>query len=250
MLIHDPAERKKISEQRMLALLTFLKEETWSDFHTLRSVMGYSRHSHHPAYIMLNRAVQAGYVIKYGSYRVRPGIVLWGITMQGLSQVVGPDDPVFPSYFEPSKLRYHTLEHHLFNQRIRLALEKKGGQHWCHGDRGTFATRFPHVQHRPDGVITLSSGAVVAIEAERTLKTRARYITIISSHLAASDAGHWHYTMYVTPDDTFRASLVRLFDSIKTVTRGNRPVQFDTQNSSMFLFRTVDELENPASFSA
>ena len=29
------------------------------------------------------------------------------------------------------------------------------------------------------------------------MKTRARYINIINSHLAASDAGRWHYAMYV-----------------------------------------------------
>lgn len=147
MLIHDPAERKKIAEARMLALLNFLKDETWSDFSSLRRVMGFSRHTHHPVYKVLNRAIQAGYIIRHGSHDIRPGIVLWGITMQELSRVVRVDDPVFPGYFEPGKLRYGTLEHHLFNQRIRLALEEKGGSNWCHGDRGRFAAQFPGIRH-------------------------------------------------------------------------------------------------------
>ncbi len=247
MLIHNPSERKNIAEARMLALLNFLKDETWSDFSTLRAVMGFSKQTHHPAYKVLNRAVQAGYIIKYVNDDMRPGIILWGITMQGLSRVVRADDPVFPGYFEPSKLRYGTLAHHLFNQKIRLALEEKGGSSWCHGDRGAFIARFPGVRHRPDGVITLNNGAIVAVEAERTLKTRARYISIISSHLAASDAGYWHYAMYVTPDEAFRVSLTRLFDSIRTVMRKSVPVAFAGQNREMFLFRTLDELEQASS---
>lgn len=103
--------------------------------------------------------------------------------------------------------------------------------------------RYPGVRHRPDGIITLSSGAIIAVETERSLKTRARYITIINSHLAASDAGRWHYAMYVMPDDKTRVSLGRLFDSIRTVMRNSVPVSFDAKNREMFLFRTLDELE-------
>lgn len=78
--------------------------------------------------------------------------------------------------------------------------------------------RYPGIRHRPDGIITLSSGAIIAVETERSLKTRARYITIINSHLAASDAGCWHYAMYVMPDEKTRVSLGRLFDRIASAT--------------------------------
>jgi hypothetical protein len=107
--------------------------------------------------------------------------------------------------------------------------------------------RYPGIRHRPDGIITLSSGAIVAVETERSMKTRARYISIINSHLAASDAGRWHYAMYVMPDDKTKESLVRLFDSIRTVMRNSVPVSFDAKNREMFLFRTLDELENSVS---
>ncbi|MEC3929477.1 MobC family replication-relaxation protein, partial [Citrobacter braakii] len=168
---------------------------------------------------------------------------LWGITMPGLARVVNADDPVFPAYFEPGKLRHWTLEHRLLNQRVRLALEEKGGTGWLNGDRGAFIARYPGVRHRPDGIITLSSGAIIAVETERSLKTRARYITIINSHLAASDAGCWHYAMYVMPDEKTRVSLGRLFGSIRTVMRNSVPVPFDAKNRDMFLFRTIAELE-------
>ncbi|HAU5635951.1 MobC family replication-relaxation protein [Citrobacter amalonaticus] len=243
MLIHNPSERKKIADARMLTLLNFLKDETWSDFSTLRRKLGFSDSAHSPLYKLLNKAIQDGLIIKHVIPETTRKTALWGITMQGLSRVVTQDDPVFPAYFEPGKLSYQTLHHHLFNQRIRLALEDKGGNNWCNGDRKAFAVRFPGVRHRPDGVITLSNGAIVAVEAERTLKTRARYINIISSHLSAIDAGYWHYAVYATPNETTRKSLKRLFDGIRTVERKNIPVPFSGRNRERFLLRTVDELE-------
>lgn len=243
MLIHNVAERNEAANRRMEALLSFLKEETFSDFQTLKKVVGYKGRHNHAMYNLLNKAVALGFLSKH-EYPVLTGKkALWGITMPGLARVVNANDPVFPAYFEPGKLRHWTLEHRLLNQRVRLALEEKGGTGWLNGDRGAFIARYPGVRHRPDGIITLSSGAIIAVETERSLKTRARYITIINSHLAASDAGCWHYAMYVMPDDKTRVSLGRLFDSIKTVIRHSVPVPFDAKNREMFLFRTIAELE-------
>lgn len=39
MLIHNVAERKDTANRKMLALLTFLKEETYSDFKTLKKLL-------------------------------------------------------------------------------------------------------------------------------------------------------------------------------------------------------------------
>ncbi|UMS25443.1 MobC family replication-relaxation protein [Escherichia coli] len=243
MLIHNASKRQEAANRRMLSLLMFLKEETYSDFRTLKKVVGFKGKNNQAMYDLLNKAVYLGFLIKYEYPVIAGKKSLWGITMQGLAMVVMPDDAVFPGYFEPGKLRYWTLEHRLLNQRVRIALEQKGGQGWLNGDRGEFVARYPGVRHRPDGIISLDSGAIVAVETERSMKTRARYINIINSHLAACDAGLWHYAMYVMPDDKTKTSLIRLFDSIKTVMRNNVPVPFDAKNCEMFLFRTIDELE-------
>ncbi|MCJ5870777.1 MobC family replication-relaxation protein [Klebsiella michiganensis] len=248
MLIHNVTERNEAANRRMETLLSFLKEETFSDFHTLKKVVGYKGRHNHAMYNLLNKAVALGFLSKH-EYPVLTGTkALWGITIPGLARVVNADDPVFPAYFEPGRLKYWTLEHRLLNQRVRIALEKKGGTGWLNGDRGAFMARYPGVRHRPDGIITLSSGAIVAVETERSLKTRARYISIINSHLAASDAGRWHYAMYVMPDDKTKESLVRLFGSIRTVMRNSVPVPFDSKNREMFIFRTLDELEQASTY--
>lgn len=246
MLIHDVTKRKEAAAKKMRLLLNFLKEETYSDFNTLRNVLGFSQQSHSPLYKVLNKAIKENFIIKYELPGTKLRITVWGITMQGLAMVIMPDDDVFPGYFEPAKLKYWSLEHRLLNQRVRIALEKKGGVDWLNGDRSGFATRFPGVKHKPDGVITMDNGAIIAVETERSMKTRARYINIISSHLEASDAGRWHYAMYVMPDEQSKLSLIKLFDGIKTVMRKNIPVPFSGKNREMFLFRTVDELEQVA----
>jgi hypothetical protein len=68
---------------------------------------------------------------------------------------------------------------------------------------------------------------VIAIIAVETGNENPRTLyRIINSHLAASDAGRWHYAMYVMPDDKTKTSLIRLFVN-KTVMRDNVPVPFD-----------------------
>lgn len=244
MLVHNFADRNEAAKRRMRALLYFLKEETFSDFNTLKRVVGYKGKHNHAMYNLLNKAVATGFLNKHEYPLLIGKKSLWGITMQGLAMVVSANDKVFPAYFEPGKLKNSTLEHRLLNQRVRIALEEKGGTGWLNGDRGEFTARYTGVRHRPDGIITLSSGAIVAVETERTMKTRARYISIINSHLSASDAGLWHYAMYVMPDDKTKESLIRLFGSIRTVMRSSVLVPFDVKNREMFLFRTIDELEN------
>ena len=136
MLIHNVAERNEAANRRMEALLSFLKEETFSDFLTLKKVVGYKGRHNHAMYNLLNKAVALGFLSKH-EYPVLTGKkALWGITMPGLARVVNADDPVFPAYFEPGKLRHRTLEHRLLNQRVRLALEEKGGTGWLNATGG------------------------------------------------------------------------------------------------------------------
>ncbi|MGL7685684.1 hypothetical protein NA267_26080, partial [Salmonella sp. NW810] len=68
------------------------------------------------------------------------------------------------------------------------------------------------------------------------------YSPVILSRVSLN-TGRWHYAMYVLPDNKTRTSLIRLFDTIKTVMRNNVPVPFDARNREMFVFRTIDELE-------
>lgn len=154
---------------------------------------------HKSLYSLLAKTERMGLIQKHVLESRTMKISLWGITSDGLAVVLTPDDKIFPARFEPSKMTGWTLEHHLDNQAARLILEKKGASGWINGDRATFISQY-QVKHRPDGLLTLPDGNVIAIETERRLKTRSRYQSIIASHLLARTRKQWIYVFYVMPD--------------------------------------------------
>jgi len=169
-------------------------------------------------------------------------ISLWGITSDGLAVVLTPNDALFPPRFEPSKITGWTLEHHLDNQTARIILEQKGASGWINGDRTTFLSCY-QVSHRPDGLITLPDGNVIAIETERRLKTRARYQSIIASHLLARTRKDWIYVFYIVPDPQKKRGLERLFDSIRHVVVNHQHIPLETRHRNVFRIYTLDELQ-------
>ncbi|OSL75027.1 mobilization protein [Escherichia coli TA054] len=204
MLITAYRERQTRHREKIKRLLNFLKEETYSDFKTLMLLFGFRDHK--SLYSLLSKVDEMGLIQKHVLVSRTKKISLWGITNDGLAVVIQPDDEIFPARFEPSKLTGWTLEHHLDNQMARIILEKKGACGWIHGDRTTFLSRY-QVSHRPDGLITLPAGTMIAIETERHLKTKARYQSIIASHLLARTRKDWIYVFYIVPDPQKNAVL-------------------------------------------
>ncbi|MBL0909927.1 Arm DNA-binding domain-containing protein [Pectobacterium carotovorum] len=73
----------------------------------------------------------------------------------------------------------------------------------------------------------------------RNVKPSAKPFNVSDSH------GLYLYVKptYVMPNNKTKIALIRLFDSIRTVVRNGISVPFDAKNREMFLFRTIDELE-------
>ncbi|MBB1526962.1 molybdopterin-guanine dinucleotide biosynthesis protein MobC [Pectobacterium carotovorum subsp. carotovorum] len=243
MLISDYRERRERHCEKIQILLNFLKEETYSDFKTLMLLFDYKNHK--PLYLLLAKAIDMGFIQKQTFCTRMEKISLWGITNDGLAAVVTPDDDGFPARFEPAKITGWTLEHHLDNQLARLILEKKGAYGWLHGDRPTFRSRY-QVKHRPDGVITLPDGTVIAIETERRLKTKARYQSIITHHLLARTQKHWMYVFYIVPDPQKKLALELLFNNIKHVIVNHQRIPLEEKHRNIFRVYTVEELKRLA----
>ncbi|MDI3360332.1 MobC family replication-relaxation protein [Lelliottia sp. V89_10] len=240
-MLMEPAERQQRSKEKMLKLLTFLKEETYSDFKTLMKYFNFKDRK--SLYSLLNKAEKEGLIIKYtyGTFRAG-GLALWGITNDGIAVSIQPEDLTFPQRFEPYRLAAWTLEHHLDNQMARIILERRGCTGWLNGDRSGFMTQYS-VKHRPDALMTLPGGRKVAIETERSLKTKARYQSIMASHLLARTAQHWMAVIYVMPDETRKVGLQRLMNSIKIVNVNNTPVTLEDKHRHIFKLVTLAELD-------
>ena len=237
---HARQERKK---EKIVLLLKFLKEETYSDKKILMKILNLSDGSFSGFYRLMSRVCELGLIQNHIFDAPGGKVSLWGITMDGIAMVIQPDDTVFPSRFEPSKLTGWSMQHHLLNQQIRLILESKGARDWINGDRKNFMAQFD-VKHRPDGVITLANGQRIAIETERNLKTKARYQEIMKSHLVAKKAEKWQYVYYVLPDEQKKLALMKLFDSITFLTFSGRPITLEQGHRDAFKFFTVEELAN------
>lgn len=240
MLIKSRSERIERRNEKIVKLLNFLKEETYSDLPTLQSLFNYKAHP--PMSRLLSSVVDLGLIQKHIFNAPGGKVSLWGITMDGIAMVILPGDTVFPSRFEPSKITGWSMQHHILNQQIRLILEAKGARDWINGDRKNFLTQFD-VKHRPDGVITLANGQRIAIETERNLKTKARYQEIMKSHLVAKKAEKWQHVYYVLPDDQKKLALMKLFNSITFLTFSGRPITLEQGHRDAFQFFTISELQ-------
>lgn len=240
MLLATQSERLKRNHEKMRILLRFLKEEIYSDFKTLMFLFDYKNKM--PLYRLLDKVEKIGLIQKHVFESRTSKITLWGITNDGQTVVLTPEDKIFPARFEPSKITGWSLDHHLDNQLARLILEKKGATNWINGDRSTFLSQF-NVKHRPDGLISLPDGRVIAIETERRLKTKARYQSIMASHLLARTQSHWFYVFYVVPDEQKKRALKLIFDSVPHVMVNNQHVTLEEKHRNVFRFYTLDELK-------
>lgn len=240
MLIATHNERQTRHNEKIKILLNFLKEETYSDFKTLMLLFGFKDHK--SLYTLLTKIESMGLIQKYVLAARTIKISLWGITSDGIAVVLTPEDNIFPARFEPSRITGWTLDHHLDNQVARIILEKKGAYGWVNGDRSTFLSQY-QVKHRPDGVITLPDGKVIAIETERHLKTRARYQSIIASHLLARTQKHWLYVFYIVPNPQKKRALELLFGSVKHVIVNHQHIQLEERHRNVFRIYTLDELQ-------
>lgn len=239
MLISSFYERQTRNNEKIKQLLNFLKEETYSDFKTLMQLFGFRDHK--SLYSLLAKTERMGLIQKHMLESRTMKISLWGITSDGLAVVLTPNDRIFPARFEPSKITGWTLEHHLDNQAARLILEKKGASGWINGDRASFLSQY-QVKHRPDGLITLPDGQVIAVETERRLKTKARYQSIIASHLLARTHKHWMYVFYIVPEPQKKRALELLFGCIKHVIVNHQPIPLEVRHRNVFRIYTLAEL--------
>lgn len=239
MLISDKVERDRRSQEKVITLLMFLKQETYSNFSVIKYLFEFK--SDRPLYRLLAKVEMLGLIQKH-VHSMRAGkISIWGITQEGLATVILKGDNVFPPRFEPSKLKGWTLDHHLDNQLVYLSLTKQGCTDWINGDRNTFSDQFK-VKHRPDGVITLPNGKRIAIETERSLKTKARYQQIIASHLKARTENLWFYVFYIVPDEQKKCALMLLFNSIKYVVENGQHVVLEAKHRGILKVFTIKEL--------
>lgn len=223
------------AEKRTL-LLRFLKEAVFSDKATLMDVIGV--HDSGNFYRFMVKAERAGIIRKHTFEMIGGKVPVWGITQDGIAEVLDSGEP-FPNRFEPSKITEWGLLQKLFVQKAVIGFQRQGFDRWISAERAKGMKAF-EVKHRPDGIL-LKPEQTVALEAERTIKTKAHYQEAMKSYLIARKEGKWEQVFYVLPDEKKKRALIRIFDSIGFLMFNGTPVHLEPQHRAVFRFYTLDE---------
>lgn len=137
---------------------------------------------------------------------------LWGITANGIHEANTEEKITDWTYFEPSKVNPHTLEHQLYVQRVHVIC---ANNNVAFKPGRAFGSRADN-DKIPDGVISINNRHI-AVEIERFIKTKVRYKEIIYNYLKAVKAGKYYRILYVTPDPKKRDQLRKVFYSIEKI---------------------------------
>jgi len=230
LLISDPKARAEATAQKRQAILHFLRDETWSTPDVLAQVASItSRQGIHTTL----KAMERDDLVKYHSLPIagRRDLPLWGITPHGLAFAWDEAEEMEDRpRFEPSRLTLSRVPHQIDLQRARLTALAAGWTNWQRGERLGFK-----VDCRPDALATSPKGVRVAIEVERTIKTRQRYQQIIAAHLAAITAGQWVGVYYLTPDG-MADRLQRVVEGVAWIVENGERIELNESHRRRFRF--------------
>lgn len=180
MIISNPDERKKQRENKILSVMKFLNEFTYSDFNTLKLMFGYK--SHRVLYSLLNFLEREGLITKKtinGDIKKKS---IWMIRDIDLN-----------------KIKSSTVERNILVQRVAIVLRRKG-MILTRGDDAQFTEKNQNVSSAPDWVIKSPEGLVFSIIIHEKIKTPVRYNQIITDHMEHIANRKWDYTVILTRD--------------------------------------------------
>lgn len=244
MLISDPQARAERSRQNRATVLRFLRDERFSDSATLAKLL--SLKSASTARRMLNGMTKEQLISRneFPAYGRKP-IVIWGITDHGLAMAFEADE-VMPENLYPfraSKFNPLTFPHKQGLQCCRIAALHAGWLDW------RLASMNKKGLKSADAV-AFDGEQWIAIEYERTVKARKRYIDVVRYHLEAVRSQQYLKIIYVAPDAAIRDRIKRFIFELEgrelALSGGVASLSREILER-LFSFRTLDEFEHDLS---
>jgi hypothetical protein len=144
------------------------------------------------------------------------------------------------------------IPHRLDVQMLRIKAERAGWSGWISADVGQplklkqvktiqMNSALNMSEHRPDAWCTDPRGERVCIECERTIKSKARYTSILCDYLLAFRRGEFDRVVWVCPDPGLRDKLEKLMTSITHVQIGAVSAIIPRSRFERLKFMTFDE---------
>jgi len=227
-LIFNYSERQKRIEEKKQALLSWLADFTWTTPELAGQVMGLTTRA---GINKTLKRLQAEHLIKEAFITLADNrdLRVIGITPNGLLWCDNSPTAIDKTSFDPNRVAQSTIIHRLDVQRCRIKLGN-------HGSKWVSENSYPkRITYRPDAIFE-ANGTTIALELERTAKTKKRYQQIITQHLRQINNNSYEHVHYVSTMPGFAARLERLFTSISKLPVRGQQVLFSDELREHFEF--------------
>ena len=221
------------------AVLRYLFEETWTHIDIVRA--RFEQMSDEDVMMVLTELSEAKLIRNIEvSFLKNSKDEFWGITKPGVrmvQEVLGTEEP--RRAFDKRTIKPISFNHHLDIQRIRVKAERCGWHSWRRmiGSEG-FVGKGEKI---PDAIAKRPDGARIAIEVERTIKSKSRYPGILASHLHARKYCKWDEIYYFCPDAQSKRRLERIFLEITEVKYFGNTVKMTDEHFRQFRLYSYDD---------
>lgn len=231
-LIFDYQKRLDRTEQKKQLLLAWLVDFTWTTPEIAGQLMGLiTRAGINKTLKQFQNAglIKEAFLVLADNRKLR----IIGITPNGLLWCDDNEMAIDKPSFDPGRVALSTIIHRLDVQRCRLKVNQLGIE-WV------AENNYPKkITYRPDAIINIHDKSI-ALELERTAKTKKRYQQIITQHLRQINQGAYSQVHYVSTVDGFAQRLERLFNSINKLSVRGQQVLFSDDLKQRFKFYDFD----------
>lgn len=235
-LLSKSAQAERIAQKRRM-ILTFLRDETWTHASVLQSVLNVKTSA--SVYRTLKPLLAEQMIVNHHiQMPFQRSISLYGITSNGLAHAWELGEAVQKRQtFQPSKVNPLTMQHKFDLQLLRTKASHFGYSNWVDGS---------HLGWRKSGykipdAITIQSTSVVAIELERTVKSRKNYAEVLCSHLKAIKNKRYHEVHYWSPTVDLMARVERAIKSIQKINISGQWIEIEPRHFTPFKFFNYGE---------
>lgn len=213
-VIANPQERNARAHEKRRALLRFLREEVYTAPEVAALVM---RCQERAARQTIASMEKEGLVKRHDVKLMPrlPPVRIVAITShgQGMAFDVNKGEEPSDRVFEVGRYNMVYLSHTLAIQQLRVHAEQSGVvKRWLPGEMLGAGKKGAK---RPDAVVLTSSGKRVAVEIERSIKNRKRYLAILQGHLESIAQGKWNKAVWACPSSEVAARVEVLVKSAR-----------------------------------
>lgn len=219
-IIKNSAERAARVEQKKRLIMRFLLTEIYSTADVLAELIGTTdvRAVTRTARKLEVEGLIVGEQIETDFRK----LVLFGITSHGVAMTLRDGEQATDRVFEKGRVATTQIWHKLDLQRLRIRAARAGWKGWQSADAISPSARAnadvrAKAYKRPDATVLHPGGKRLAIECERHIKSRKRYVAIIESHLASIETGAFAMAVWTCPTPELATALARVLDGIEYV---------------------------------